>query len=63
MIKVTIGPNEDINRAIMRFKRKCERAGILKDFKKSSYFIKPSQKKRIRKEKAIRRLAKIQEEA
>ena len=62
MIKVTIGPNEDINRAIMRFKRKCERAGILKDYKKTSYFIKPSQKRRLQKEKAIRRLSKLREE-
>jgi small subunit ribosomal protein S21 len=62
MIKVTIGPNEDINRAITRFKRKCERAGILKDYKKTSYFIKPSQKRRLQKEKAIRRLSKLREE-
>lgn len=62
MITVTIRPNEDIDRAIIRFKRKCERAGVLKDYKKNSYFIKPSQKRRIRKEKAIRRLSKLQEE-
>lgn len=62
MIKVTIGPNENIDRAIIRFKRKCERAGILKDYKKARYFIKPSQKRRIRREKAIRRLARLREE-
>jgi len=62
MIKVTIGPNENIDRAIIRFKKKCERAGILRDYKKNSYFIKPSKKRRIQKEKAIRRLQKLQEE-
>lgn len=62
MVKVTIGPREDINRAINRFKRKCERAGILKDYKKASYFIKPSQKRRMQKDKAIRRMAKLQSE-
>ena len=62
MIKVTIGPNENIDRAITRFKKKCEKAGVLKDYKKNSYFIKPSKKRRIQREKAIRRLARLQEE-
>jgi small subunit ribosomal protein S21 len=61
MIKVVLGPNEGIDHAIYRFKKKCEKAGILKEFKKSSYFIKPSQKKRMQRDKAIRRLAKLQE--
>ena len=62
MIKVTVRPNEDINRAITRFKRKCEKAGVLKDFRKNSYFIKPSKKRRIQKEKAARRISRGQEE-
>jgi small subunit ribosomal protein S21 len=44
----------------MRFKRKCDRARVLRDFKKSTYYIKPSQRRRIRREKAIRRANRIQ---
>ncbi|RMD92881.1 MAG: 30S ribosomal protein S21 [Calditrichaeota bacterium] len=60
MVRVIVGERESIDSAIMRFKRKCERAGVLRDFKKSSYFIKPSQKKRMRRLKAIRRSLRIQ---
>ena len=62
MIKVVIGPNEDINRAISRFKRKCERAGLLKEVKKNSFFTKPSEKRRLQRDKAIRRLSKLREQ-
>ncbi len=60
MVRVVVGERESIDSAIMRFKKKCEKAGILRDFKKSSYFIKPSQKKRMRRLKAIRRALRIQ---
>jgi small subunit ribosomal protein S21 len=63
MIRVVVGENESIDRAIFRFKKKCERAGVLRDFKRSSYFIKPSQKKRLRKLKAIRRALRVQTRA
>jgi len=60
MVKVILGEREPLDRAIMRFKRKCDRAGILRDFKRSTYYIKPSQRRRIRKEKAIRRTHRLQ---
>jgi len=47
--------NEPIDRAIKRFKKKYERSGVLKEFKKRTYFTKPSVKKRMKKVKAIRR--------
>ncbi len=59
MVAVFVKEHESLDRAISRFKRKCERAGVLRDFKKTTYFIKPSQKKRIRREKAIRRLNRM----
>ncbi len=55
MVRVTVGERETLDRAILRFKRKCDRAGVLREFKKSTYFVKPSQRKRIRKVTAIRR--------
>ncbi len=61
MIKVIVGEKESIDRAIIRFKKKCQQAGVLRDYRKNSYFLKPSQKKRLKREKAIRRLKKILE--
>lgn len=59
MIKVIVGEKESIDRAIIRFKKKCQQAGVLRDYKKNSYFLKPSQKKRLKHEKAVRRLNKL----
>jgi len=61
MIKVIVGENESIDRAIIRFKKKCQQAGVLRDYRKNSYFLKPSQKKRLKHEKAVRRLNKLLE--
>jgi small subunit ribosomal protein S21 len=55
MVGIVIQENENIDRAIRRFKKKYERSGILKEVKKRSYFTKPSVKKRMEKIKAVRR--------
>ena len=55
MVGIAIQENENIDRAIRRFKKKYERSGILKEFKKRAYFTKPSVKKRMKRIKAIRR--------
>jgi small subunit ribosomal protein S21 len=55
MVGIVIHENENIDRAIRRFKKKYERSGILKEVKKRAYFTKPSVKKRLKKIKAVRR--------
>lgn len=55
MIKVTIQEGESIDRILKRFKKKYEKAGVLKEFRKRGFFVKPSVKKRVKKAKAIRR--------
>ena len=60
MVKIIVGERESIDRAIGRFRRKCERAGILKQVKQSAHFVKPSEKKRLRRAKAARRALRIQ---
>jgi small subunit ribosomal protein S21 len=55
LVGIIVQENEPIDRAIKRFKKKYERSGILKEFKKRAYFTKPSIKKRMKKLKAIRR--------
>ena len=61
MISVVVRDNEPIDQAIIRFKKKCQRAGILRDYRKNSYFLKPSLKKRIKHGKAVRRQSRIEE--
>ena len=63
MIGIIVQENEPIDRAIKRFKKKYERSGILKEFKKRTYFTKPSIKKRMKKMKAIRRSKRTTEES
>jgi small subunit ribosomal protein S21 len=55
MVGIIIAENENIDRAIRRFKKKYERSGILKEVKKRAYFTKPSVQKRMKKIKAVRR--------
>jgi small subunit ribosomal protein S21 len=55
LVGITIGENENIDKALKRFKKKYERSGILKEFKKRTFFVKPSIKKRMEKIKAARR--------
>lgn len=55
MIGVTIETSEPIDKAIRRFKKKYERSGVLKEFKKRTFFTKPSIEKRMAHMKAVRR--------
>lgn len=55
MVGITVGETESIDKALKRFKKKYERAGVLKEFKKRTFFVKPSIKKRMEKIKAQRR--------
>lgn len=59
MIGVTIQGNESIDKALRRFKKKYERSGILREFKKRTAFMKPSVEKRLAGLKAARRQHRI----
>lgn len=56
MVEVVLYDNEPLERALRRFKKKFEKAGILNDVKKRAYYEKPSVEKRVRRAKAIKRL-------
>jgi small subunit ribosomal protein S21 len=53
---VQVRDDESFESALRRFKRKCEKAGILTELKKRQHFEKPSVK---RKRKAIQARKKI----
>jgi len=55
VIGVTLQNNENIDRALRRFKKKYERSGVLREFKKRTAFMKPSIENRLSRLKAIRR--------
>ena len=52
----------NINKALKQFKRKFKKTGILKEIRKKQQYIKPSLKKRIQKNEAIRKLKKQQDD-
>ena len=46
MTRVDLKPGQDISTAIRAFKKKCAKDGVLKDFKRSRRFEKPSERRR-----------------
>jgi len=52
MIKVKARSGESIQQMMKRFKKMCEKEGLIKDIKKQSYYEKPSEKKRRRMRKS-----------
>ena len=58
MVGITLQETENIDRALKRFKKKYERSGILKEFKKRTFYTKPSVEKRMNRIKAKRRASK-----
>ncbi len=47
--------NEDPNRFIKRFIKKCKKLGIIDEVKDRRHHVKPSEKKRLAKQRAIAR--------
>ncbi len=62
MIKVLIQDRESVDKALKRFKKKYEKSGILKEFRRRQYFVKPSVERKMLKERAIRKNKRIMEE-
>ena len=59
MVEVTVREGEPLERALRRFKKKWERAGILREVRQKSYYVKPSERKRVERKKAARRMTRI----
>ncbi|MFH1616804.1 MAG: 30S ribosomal protein S21 [Planctomycetota bacterium] len=54
MIKVKARVGESVQQMVKRFKKMCEKEGLVRDMKRQSYYEKPSEKKRRRIRKAQR---------
>jgi small subunit ribosomal protein S21 len=62
VVGIIIQEHEPIDRALRRFKKKYERAGILKEFRRRTAFEKPSIKNKMLRQRAARRQHRIQED-
>ena len=58
MTMVKVGENESLDSALKRFKRKCQRDGIIGDIRKKEAYLKPSVKKKKNQEAARKRARK-----
>ena len=54
-IRISVKKDENIEKAIKRFKRSCEKAGIKAQVKSRRYYIKPSEVTRNKKNKRSRK--------
>ena len=55
MIKVKARGNESVSQMLRRFKKMCEKEGLTKDIKRTSYYEKPSERRRRRLRKSLKR--------
>jgi small subunit ribosomal protein S21 len=62
MAEIKVKENEPLEKAIKRFKKKVEREGIIRDWKRHEYFEKPStirnRKKKAAERKRLKKLLK-----
>jgi small subunit ribosomal protein S21 len=58
MIKVKSRAGESIQQMVKRFKKMCEKEGLIRDIKRNSYYEKPSEVNR-RKRKKSQRMSRI----
>ncbi len=59
MIKVKARGNESLEQMLRRFKKMCEKEGLTKEIKRTAYYEKPSERRRRRIRKAIKRELKV----
>ena len=59
MIKVRAKDNEPAETMIRRFKRLCEKEGIAREIKRTTFYEKPSEKRRRKAKKTFKRYAGI----
>jgi small subunit ribosomal protein S21 len=52
MSEVKVGKNESLDSALKRFKRSCQKAGVMQDIRKHDHYEKPSIKKKKKSEAA-----------
>lgn len=59
MVFVKLREGESIEEALRRFKRECERNGILKEIKRREHFVSPAVKRKLRQQEALRKMRRL----
>jgi len=62
VVGVTLTKDENIDKALRRFKKKYEKTGILREYRLRTAFVKPSIEKRQHRIKSSRRQYRISKE-
>lgn len=55
MAEVKVGKNESLDNALRRFKRQCQRSGVLSEVRKREHYEKPSVMRKKKSEAARRK--------
>ncbi len=58
MTTVKVGENESLDSALKRWKRKCQKDGIIGDIRKKEAYVKPSVRRKLKSEAARKRARK-----
>mgnify|MGYP000179708953 CR=1 FL=1 len=58
MALVTLYPSESVEQALRRFKRQVQQEGIIQEVKKRSYYLKPSERRKLKAKLARERARK-----
>ncbi len=48
MSEVVVGKNETLDSALKRFKRNCQKSGVLSEWRKRQHYEKPSVKRKLK---------------
>jgi small subunit ribosomal protein S21 len=59
MVFVKIREGESIEEALRRFKRECERNGILKEIKRREHYMSPSVRRKLRQQESLRKMRRL----
>ena len=58
MIRVKVRGSESVEQMVRRFKKLCEKEGLTRDIKRTSYYEKPSERRRRKTRKSMKRIAR-----
>ena len=59
MLKIKSRTGESVQQMLRRFKKLCEKEGLIRDMKRNTYYEKPSEKNRRRVRKSQRVISRV----
>jgi len=63
VIGVMVQDNEPIDKVLKRFKKKYERSGVLREYRRHMFYLKPSERRKLERMRTRRRIQRAQMEA